>query len=91
MRLVVVWTALALACSGPASAEGGDHIKPNHSAIAATPAVKILARRPTTGLARFCTYYGGRPTACASCNFWGRCYCSACCVAYQPPWWRSQQ
>ena len=92
MRLLVVWTALVLLCAGLASAEGGDHpIKPNYSAVSARPAVKMLARRPGTVLARFCTYYGGCPTACASCNFWGRCYCSACCIAYQPPWWRSQQ
>ena len=92
MRLLVVLATLVLLCAGLAGAEGADRpIKPNYSAVTARPAAKMLARRPSTGLARFCTYYGGCPTACASCNFWGRCYCSACCIAYQPPWWRNQQ
>lgn len=92
MRLVIALTALALLCAGLASAEGADHpIKPNHSAITAKPAVRMLALRPGAGFGRFCTYYGGCPTACASCNFWGRCFCSACCIAYQLPWWRNQQ
>jgi hypothetical protein len=65
-----------------AGAENGEAALSDHSPVTHV-AARTFSRRPGMSLYSACYYYSKCAGRCATCNFWGKCYCSSCCVAIQ--------